>query len=647
MKHAKSISLLTLLFLLSLVSFLPSLQAADAFCVYDMRALQNVDRANPADVRRVWDETLLVSALQGLANRDDARLYLLYCNGFNGNSDVFWLDLFSKEIPCDPPKKGWLQDRERVEIGSLDELLTTFSDSYDGVVLYDEKVYSTVNAALTIAGVENLLPVRYDPSAGTIYDRYVANGPKLPVKARLVAEDGSSLFTGKGKIPGTTLDSTGSAKADAYYWLIENYIKTGKVNAAEGGYYIDAYWLDHPIGATQNHCLTNRDFTLSRKGFFFDLSPWDDETPNDDREQPLGTDFKAFNAIMRAAYDATAGKQVIRVCGFTPWDTKYTDYGPAGCKHGGVPTEWRHAEILSNYNGYLDADALGLGAMANASFYQHYKLDDVYPLSRPTLEELQERGFVDANGQVANKTFVAIYAGDYDSAAWVYQSQTSFWFDAARGEVPINWAFNPNLADRFAPAFDYFRRTKSANDYFVSGDSGAGYVNPEGFVEPRKFSGLPDALDIWIEHSLEYFKRWDLGVIGFIIDGDARTSSRETLERLSKYSPDGMMTHRGNIMGVVDNPYGGKTAYRSINFDINDPAQGANIVLGDVRADKGAQFNTYRTILWSPSKLKELSDRVHQDARGSRVEFVDYYTFWMLLRLEAERLGVNELDVRL
>ncbi len=626
---------------------------ATPFYVFDATPWRRVDRANPADVARVWDETLLIATIQGLANRDAARLYLIYSEAYGRNVDRFWLDRFSQNVPTHegtPKKKGWLQDRPRQTIESLDDLLDVFEEFYVGVVLYDGDVPSTANVATTIAGVENLLPVRYDPTPGSLYDRLIASaqGRRLPVVKSLINEDGSPLFTGKGEIPDANLDSSGSVKVDPYYWLIENYIKSGKANPLEGGYYIDADWIRRPIGAVQNHCLANRDFVVSRRGFFFDLSPWDDETPNDDRNQPLGADFRAFNAIMRAAYDAAGGSKIIRVSGFTPWDSKYTDHGNAGCKHSGVPTEWRHAEILSNYNAYLDADALGLGAMANASFYQHFPVKERYEQKKPTLEDLRKRGLLDEKDAPVDKTFVAIYSGDYDSAAWVYQATPQFWDDHARGTIPVNWAFNPNLADRFAPGFDYFRQTKSNLDFFVSGDSGAGYVNPTGLVEPRRFSGLRDGLDVWIEHSKKYFKRWDISGIGFVIDGDARTSDRRTLERLAEYAPDGITTHRGETMGVVDNPFGEKTPFRPMNFDLADPTQGANIILGDARFDRGPQFNTYRTILWSPSQLKEMFELVKKDeTRGARVEFVDYYTFWLLLKQEAKRVGKDEFDKRL
>ncbi|MDO5307932.1 MAG: GxGYxYP family putative glycoside hydrolase [Planctomycetia bacterium] len=651
------VSHLLLTVALSLISaisqWLGAAEPETPYYVYDIRSLQSFDRTDIDQTRRVWDETLLITTLQGLVNRDSAQLYLLYVSGFGHQTDEFWLELFSRSFKdsSGDERPGWLEGRERKTITSLDEALDLFASYYQGVVVYDEEAASTVNVALTIAGVENLLPIRYDSHSGSLYDRLVSSpdGRRLVVKRRLVNEDGSSMFTGEGTIPGTTLPSTGSVKVDPYYWMIENYIKTGLVNPLEGGYYIDAYWIKRPIGATQNACLTNRDFVVSRKGFFFDLSPWDDEAPNDDPGQKLGADFEAFTAIARSVYDATEGKKMIRIAGFTPWDTKYTDHQNCGLKHGGVDTEWRHAEILSNYNAYMDADALGCGAMANASFYQHFPLADHYPQHKATVEELRVRGLLTEEGRPINKTFVTIYSGDYDSAAWVYQSMPLFWEDSARGSIPINWAFNPNLADRFAPGFDYMRRTQTDLDRFVSGDVGAGYVNPMALAGARNVSGLPDNLDVWVEHCKRYFARWDLSAIGFIIDGCSQTSDRATLARLADCAPDGMTTHRGGKMGVVQNSAGEMTPYRNMNYDL--PAnleQASAIILGDTRDQGEPIFNVYRTILWSPSLLKEVMERVKADeARGARVEFVDMYTFWLLLKLEMAYIGEEEVDVRL
>jgi len=92
---------------------------------------------------------------------------------------------------------------------------------------------------------------------------------------RLLREDGTSLFTGSGTIPGTKLPSSGSAKCDAYLWLKAHYLDTGKVDATYAGYYIDTAWLSKPwMSQPNHHTLTNHDFFIAHKAFFFDLNCW-------------------------------------------------------------------------------------------------------------------------------------------------------------------------------------------------------------------------------------------------------------------------------------------------------------------------------------------------------------------------------------
>ena len=93
----------------------------------------------------------------------------------------------------------------------------------------------------------------------------------------------------------------------------------------------------------------------------------------------------------------------------------------------------------------------------------------------------KKRGLVLADGvTVAPKAYAAFYAGDYDSAAWVYNKIKDLFDDGsgARGQVPIGWALDPELSLRFPPAFDYVYSRATPTDVFTSGDSGAGYTNP-------------------------------------------------------------------------------------------------------------------------------------------------------------------------
>jgi hypothetical protein len=50
--------------------------------------------------------------------------------------------------------------------------------------------------------------------------------------------------------------------------------------------------------------------------------------------------------------------------------------------------------------------------------------------------------------------------------------------DPKRGQVPIGWAIDSELSMRFPVIYKHLYETKTPNDYFISGDSGAGYLNP-------------------------------------------------------------------------------------------------------------------------------------------------------------------------
>ena len=58
---------------------------------------------------------------------------------------------------------------------------------------------------------------------------------------------------------------------------------------------------------------TNHDYFIARKAFFFDLSIWSDETPNDEPWQPLGSDRKTLDAVLSAAHAAAGAETMIHM----------------------------------------------------------------------------------------------------------------------------------------------------------------------------------------------------------------------------------------------------------------------------------------------------------------------------------------------
>lgn len=560
-----------------------------------------------------------LAALQGLVNRSEPQLYILYCGGFGVQTDAFWLDWYRGE-------DGWLKESNLVTLKTLNDVFNTFQEVPAGLVVYDPKVHATACAASTAAGVMDLIPVRWSTNTNSLYVRLLQ---RYPVREWLVQPDGSSKFTGQGRIPDYDLPSTGSAKTDVYRWAVERYLKTGLSDPLYVGYYIDSFWTElYNSSGSDMHTLSNHDYFISKRSFFFDLSPWGDEVPNDDLHQPLGADLAMFREIMYNIYLQNGGR-ICKVGGFTPWPFKYTDHGAVRCKHGGVDTEWQFGKIISQYNGYMEADAAGLSAMANASFHTHYPLKKQYkqPNPKPTREQWIERGYLRVDGTVKPGLYVGHYVGDYDSPAWLYRSVPSMFQDKTKGRVPLGWAFDPNLSDRAPMALVYAYQHATTNDFFIAGDSGAGYLNPRSLTQ-RESVPFSSGLDAWSEHCARYMGQWDMSIVGFVLDGAGYGSTEYEFAAYRSFSPDGCGVHYGRTERLL----AGVPICKEWDLN-NDPAVAARDIAGIANHyHEAAGFSWCRSVLRKPEWYWQISEILKKDYPDSPVTVVDPYTFFGLIR---------------
>jgi hypothetical protein len=96
--------------------------------VFDARCLRTLDLRNPSQAAKVWDTMHTLAAVQGLANREAPRLYVIYCAGFGVETDQFWLDWLRGE-------DGWLKHSEVVPVTSPEEVVRTFRSYIKGLVI--------------------------------------------------------------------------------------------------------------------------------------------------------------------------------------------------------------------------------------------------------------------------------------------------------------------------------------------------------------------------------------------------------------------------------------------------------------------------------------------------------------------------------
>ena len=66
-----------------------------------------------------------LAAIQGLANREAPRLYVIYCAGFGVETDQFWLDWLRGE-------DGWLREPELAPLTTPEEVVRTFQRLHQG-----------------------------------------------------------------------------------------------------------------------------------------------------------------------------------------------------------------------------------------------------------------------------------------------------------------------------------------------------------------------------------------------------------------------------------------------------------------------------------------------------------------------------------
>jgi hypothetical protein len=566
--------------------------------LFDLTPLRKHDLADPHAAATVWETVHAVATLQGIVNRDRPRLYLRYIQRGDRNIDDHWL----AQLRQDP---RWPANQSPRPVKTLEELITTFKKQIRGAVVYDPDLPAASNVASTLAGLDDLVAIRRNPAPDSPYSRLVTAGPRLPVRHHLNRTHFEDAFT------------TGrTAKLSVYRWAVDHLLAPGHCNPAFLAYYIDAAWIANAkAGPPTHHTLTNHDVFVARRAFFCDLNAWTDEPASDDPKQPPGADAALFTEILtRLQRQRTRG--FTHVGGFTPWAFKYSNFPGAGGHHGGVATEWELVRVLSQHGAFLDADAIGYGAMANASFYAHFPLPDRPPATtQPTSQPAPPD---------RDTEWLMIYTGDYDAAAWFYQRIPDLWDDPARGTVPLTWAFSPILAVRAPQVWQHILKTRTAQDALVAADNGAGYLNPSALP--------PEQLPAWADHCATWYARCGLDTTGFLIDGRAPASDQRVLDAYARFSPNGLtlQSHHGPPFLHRDMPVMDRGP--DVPVSLTDVAEAADRITGQLadRRAAGRRFHWIRTILRSATWHAQFIAALQQ--RNPNLQVVNAPVFYAQLR---------------
>lgn len=533
-----------------------------------------------------YDENAALASMQGIINRDEP---ILYINNDGYGRPEYWLDIMFKD-------GRWLEGRERRTITGLDAVYKLAARKLKGAVIWDPEVPASINVATTIAGVEDA--VIFSPSMA---DKYLKKWNLTVVK------DLRGMFTGK---------ETGSKKNDAYRWAIREYIDKGKCSPHFLCLYTDSFYDREP---GQLAYLILRDWAVKNRAFTYDLSPWGDEVPGDDPDQPLGTDLATYHLLLAATLKQSAGKQMTEVAGFFNF-MKYSNMPGHPSKHDPVPTEWETVYLISPYNCYQNT---ATEFCYNQSFHSHAPLKQLKQ-SRPTEKRNLE-----------NKSYIAILMADYDSAFPLYNFYPNYWDDKTRGELPLNWGINPNLIETYPDLISYFYETATPNDHFIADASAAGYMNPNRVQ--KKY------LPLFVKHNKKFYDQTDMTISGMVLDWDQPTD--DVKDAFTRFSPDGYATIVADMHGGGGKPpqphvWKGMPIVNLLGADPNSPEYTAGEIYRAVKGRKKDEpgFYDFRCVWVSPSQVKASIDLFAKQHPEESFEVVDIYTFFDLFKQHNKKM---------
>lgn len=547
----------------------------------EMGALR-VYELSVANTAAGYDEALAAACLQGIINRAGPVVYVL---PKGAATPQYWLDVFGQD-------GGWLAGRERVALSGLDALVALAGDRLKGAVIWDPPVPATVNVATTIAGVKD--GVVLSPE---LAEQVLAKW-KLPV-----IDDLRGRFTGA---------ESGSKKNDAYRWAVREYLAKGLCSNHLLCLFEDAATSRAAGGISY---VVTRDWAVRNRAFVYDLSPWGDEKPKDDSEQPLGTDLASYRMILSETLNQSAGKCMTEVTGFFAF-WKYSNIPGFASGHEPVPTEWETVYLISPYNCYQNTIS---SDCYNQSFHSHAPFKNLKQ-SRPA-----------APGRVEKKAYVCFLMADYDSATPLYDFLPKHWDDPNRGKIPLTWGINPNLIETYPDVITHCYATASANDHFASDASCAGYFNPNRVN--------PEHLPLFVRHNKRFFDATDMTMAPMVLDWDKPTPAVKDAFR--EFAPDGFATivldMHGNG-GTVPRPHVWKgmpvTELLNDTCNFTSAKQTADSMYSAIvaRGNSLPGFYFFRIVWVSPSAVIDSLDVLRREHPELALEVVDPYSFFALFK---------------
>ena len=379
------------------------------------------------------EHKLTALSLAGIVNRESPRLYLVnvYQTWSYNQTDAGWLALYQEDAGIN------FQHATNIE-----DLIDLFRDDIQGVVTYDKGLtYGNftgqnfrwqAEVAAMIGGLTNCIPLPYD---GPFYDLEVADSLWVP-DAFHGAEP--VIISARLELSGHPWNQQSLSQEERYFSLLD-------------------WALDELLTRTNPRSFYLREITdwaINQRMFQLNLA---------------GTESLNFYSLS----DEKAEK-IERVMNYL------VDHMPDEVFH---VYGWMRPEPLvqwiSAWGGIFHETLLG-----NLSWHHIYPADPDFVYERPSA--INPEGL-----ELEDKHYVLFIGSEGDAGNWNLGFQAGAWLSPFRGQVPLGWGFNLHMFSMFPFVAQYYFRSATDTDGFVSVTTPLGYAYPDMYPEAM----LPDAIE--------------------------------------------------------------------------------------------------------------------------------------------------------
>lgn len=393
-----------------------------------------------------YAERVCAAALQGLVNRREATLFLdhgVYDDPDSRRTnevffdDALWYGKF-RELIGAPDQRNLAYYREKFgftlkNTAGLKELISEHQGVLKGVVIWDEALPDTVNAALMLSALEDLLPL----TAGLAEELSALN---LPLKHDL---------RGRWK-----------DRMALYRWAFDTLhdgCKPGSLACVEPGWQRPEFL----------------DYIVQQKLFVYSLSSTDKDLGSKLLMLLTFGPPRLREFLFKTRLDGLVRGFALAWMGWKNPEVKLSNRIQKTVKALPYPTLFGWHTLRDDELAFmmqLSANGLRLVPSHLAS---NYSFHSQLPAEGVKITPWQGAPALDTNG-----VYLSFTLSDGDQLLMMNTAELGNWYNPRRGSVPFNWETQPLLAELAPALLERLISSATPNDCLIAGPSGAGYIVP-------------------------------------------------------------------------------------------------------------------------------------------------------------------------